>query len=144
MHILLPTDGSDAALNALKHAADLASRMSQPCQLTLLVVHDDSGLRLVKNFVGKTEVNSYLQEMADKELSRSLKWAEKAGITPKTIFKTGHVSETILSVIEKLHPDLVVMGSKGRSGLADMLIGSVAQRVSAKSPVPVMLVPESV
>ena len=141
MHFLLPSDGSDAALKAFQHAVALAGKLNEPSQFTLLVVHDDSGLRMVKGFVGKGEVNAYLKEMADKELAKSLKWAAKAGVTPKTLFKTGHVGETILAVIDKQKPDLVVMGNKGRSGLADILIGSVAQRVSSKSTVPVLLVP---
>jgi len=52
----------------------------------------------------------------------------------------GHVSDTILAYINKSKPDMVVMGSKGRSGLMDVLLGSVAQRVASKSTVPVLLV----
>lgn len=143
MHFLLPTDGSDAALNAFMQAHALSDQLQQPAQFTLLVVHDDAGLRMVKQFVGKGEVKAWLEEQAMKELGKTLKWAEKAGLKPKVLFRTGHVSETILATIDKLKPDMVVMGNKGRGGLADALVGSVAQRVSAKSPVPVLLVPDS-
>lgn len=140
MHFFLPTDGSDAAFDAFKHAVDLASRLKEPSQFTLLVVHDDVGLRMVKGFVGKSEVKAWLQEQAQREMERSLKWAAKAGVSVKTLFKTGHVAQTILDTIDKVKPDLVVMGAKGRSGLVDILIGSVAHRVTAASSVPVLLV----
>jgi nucleotide-binding universal stress UspA family protein len=78
--------------------------------------------------------------MADTEFAKSLKWAQKEGVDVKAVFKTGHVAETILATIDKLSPDMVVMGAKGRSGLVDVLMGSVAQRVAAKSTVPVLLV----
>ena len=70
---------------------------------------------LVKGMVGKEAVKSYLQDIAEREMSRSVKFAEKAGVPVKTLFKTGHVSQTILATIEKLKPDMVVMGAKGRS-----------------------------
>lgn len=140
MHFLLPTDGSDAAFDAFQKAADLAAKLSEPSQFTLLVVHDDTGFRLVKQFVGKGEVKAWLQEQADKEMARTLKWAEKQGISVKPLFKTGHVAQTILDTIDKVKPDMVVMGAKGRSGLVDVLLGSVAQRVTEASPVPVLLV----
>ena len=140
MHFLLPTDGSDAAFDAFQKAVGLAARLSEPSQFTLLVVHDDAGLRLVKQFVGKGEVKAWLQEQADKEMARTLKWADKQGISVKPLFKTGHVAQTILDTIDKVKPDMVVMGAKGRSGLVDVLLGSVAQRVTEASPVPVLLV----
>jgi nucleotide-binding universal stress UspA family protein len=140
MHFLLPTDGSDAALDAFKQAVALSRKMTESSRFTLLVVHDDAGLRLVKGFLPKGEVKAYLQEMADTEFAKSLKWAQKEGVDVKAVFKTGHVAETILATIDKLSPDMVVMGAKGRSGLVDVLMGSVAQRVAAKSTVPVLLV----
>ena len=140
MHFLLPTDGSEAAFDAFKHAVSLSQRLNEPSQFTLLVVHDDTGLRMVKGLVGKSEVKAYLQETAELEMARTLKWAAKAGVSVKPVFKTGHVSETILATIERMKPDMVVMGAKGRSSIADVLLGSVAQRVVAGSSAPVLLV----
>ena len=62
MHFLLPTDGSEAAFDAFKHAVSLSQRLNESSQFTLLVVHDDTGLRMVKGLVGKSEGKAYLQE----------------------------------------------------------------------------------
>ena len=62
------------------------------------------------------------------------------GIDAKTLSKVGHAGETISKTAETGKFDLVVMGSKGRSGLADLLLGSVAQRVMATCTKPVLLV----
>jgi len=63
----------------------------------------------------------------------------KAGVKHDNIIQTGHVAEVISNAANKKF-DMVVMGSKGRSGLVDMLVGSVAQRVMATCKKPVLLV----
>ena len=54
--------------------------------------------------------------------------------------KIGSVAELITETAANGKFDLIVMGSKGRTALKDLLMGSVAQRVSALSSVPVLLV----
>lgn len=54
--------------------------------------------------------------------------------------KRGHISEEIIALANKDKVDLIVMGAKGRSGFIDMLMGSVAQRVSSSAKQPVLLV----
>src|SRR5574337_621431 len=53
----------------------------------------------------------------------------------------GYPAETVLAEAERLGADLIVLGSHGHSALGEMLIGSVAHRVSAVATVPVLLVP---
>jgi nucleotide-binding universal stress UspA family protein len=102
-------------------------------------VHDDQGLRHAQQFVGKEGVADYLRELSDKELKSALAVLVKAGVKHDSIIQTGHVAEVISNAADKKF-DLVVMGSKGRGGLADMLLGSVAQRVMATCKKPVLLV----
>ena len=64
---------------------------------------------------------------------------KKSGIKYNTIMQTGPVASTISNVANKGY-DMVVMGTKGRTALADLLIGSVAQRVVATCKKPVVLV----
>ena len=63
----------------------------------------------------------------------------KAGVKHDSIIQTGHVAEVISNLADKKF-DLVVMGTKGRAGLVDLLVGSVAQRVLATCKKPVLLV----
>jgi len=139
MKILVAVDGSKPSLNAVKYAAKLSANLRSNDVITLITVHDDQGLRHAQKFVGKSQVQDYLRELSDKELKSSLALLVKAGIKHNTIIQTGHVAEVIVKAADKGF-DMVVMGAKGRSGIADFLIGSVAQRVLATSKKPVLLV----
>lgn len=139
MKILVPVDGSKSALNAVKYAAKLSSNMRSADSITLMTVHDDHGLRHAKQLVGNAVVEDYLREVSDKELKSALSVMKKSGIKYNTIMQTGPVAPTISNMANKAY-DMVVMGTKGRSALADLLIGSVAQRVLAACKKPVVLV----
>ena len=55
--------------------------------------------------------------------------------------RTGHVAQEIVQCAKAGKFDLIVLGSKGRSAIADLVLGSVAQRVLATSDTPVLLTP---
>jgi nucleotide-binding universal stress UspA family protein len=139
MKILVPVDGSKASLSAVKYAAKLSGNMRSADTITLITVHDDQGLRHAKQFVGKAEIADYLREISEKELKSSIAILKKAGIKYTSIIQTGPVSAAIANTANKGY-DMVIMGTKGRSALADLLIGSVAQRVIASCKKPVVLV----
>ena len=139
MKILVAVDGSKSSLNAVKYAVKLASNLRSEDRITLINVHDDQGLRHAQQFVGKEGIADYLRDVSDKELKPALAVLVKAGVKHDCIIQTGHVAEVISQVADKKF-DLVVMGAKGRSGLIDMLVGSVAQRVMATCKKPVLLV----
>ena len=139
MKILVAVDGSKASLHAVKYAAKLSANLLSDDLITLVTVHDDQGLRHAEQLVGAEAVQDYLRELSDKELKSALALLVKAGIQHNAIIQTGHVADTIASLANKGF-DMVVMGSKGRSGLADLLLGSVAQRVMATCNKPVLLV----
>jgi nucleotide-binding universal stress UspA family protein len=137
MKILVASDGSKNSLNAVKHAAKMAGKTDR---ITLISVHDDTALRHASQFVGKSEVEDYLRELSEKELKASRKALDAAGIKYDTAIVIGHISEEIVKFANAGKFDLIVLGSKGRSGLADLLLGSVAQRVLATAKQPVLLV----
>ena len=136
MKILVPTDGSACALRAVKYAASMRPKAS----VTLISVHDDTGLRHLKKFMPKDTVSDYLREKSDKELKSARVALDKAGVSHDIIIKTGHVAEEIAKAAKAGKYDLIVMGAKGRSILSDMLIGSVAQRVLEMTKVPLTFI----
>jgi nucleotide-binding universal stress UspA family protein len=139
MKILVAVDGSKSSLNAVKYAVKLASNFRTQDRITLINVHDDQGLRHAQQFVGKEGIVDYLRELSEKELKSALAVLVKAGVKHDSIIHTGHVAQVISDVADKKF-DMVVMGTKGRSGLIDMLVGSVAQRVLSTCKKPVLLV----
>jgi nucleotide-binding universal stress UspA family protein len=140
MKILLPIDGSKSSLNAAKYVAQMVSNMRTKCSVTLISVHDDFGLSHVKQFVSKSVVDDYLREISEKELKAAQKVLDTAGVKHSMIIRRGHVAKEILATANKEKFDLIVMGAKGRSGVLDLLIGSVAQRVVSTAKQAVLLV----
>lgn len=140
MKILLPIDGSKSSLNAAKYVAQMVSNMRNKCSVTLISVHDDFGLSHVKQFVSKSVVDDYLREISEKELKAAQKVLDTAGVKHSMIIKRGHVAKEILATANKEKFDLIVMGAKGRSGVLDLLIGSVAQRVVSTAKQAVLLI----
>ncbi len=141
MKVLVATDGSKAALHAVKYAINLLGKLSSPSNsVTLVSVHDDVELRHAKRFVGNDVVADYLRELSEKELKPARKLLDAAGVRHDMVIKTGHISQEIVDFARSSKFDLIVLGAKGRSAIADILLGSVAQRVLATATCPVLLV----
>lgn len=147
MKILIPTDGSKSSLNAVKYAAKLASSLRTKNTITLINVHDEAGLLYADQFAGVPnvtlnleEMHDYLLEMSRKELKSAQKILDKANVKHDMIIGIGRVSDEIIEVANKDKYDLIIMGSKGRSAFADLLVGSVAQRLLHSAKQPVLLV----
>lgn len=140
MKLLVAIDGSKNSLRAMKYATKLVARMSEPSQLVLVNAHDDIALRGASQFVGKDAVKSYLDDLAQGELKEAVAAAQKAKVAFEVRTARGPVAQAIVKVAIDDDVDMIVLGSKGRTALKDLLIGSVAQRVIAIAEVPVMLV----
>ena len=141
MKILVATDGSKRALHAVAYAAKLVRLLrSATSPITLISVHDDIGLRSAKSFVGSAKVADYLRELSEKELKPARKLLDAAGVKHNMVIRTRRVAQEIVACADEGKFDLIVMGAKGRSAIADLLLGSVAQRVLATAKQPVVLV----
>ena len=140
--ILLATDGSAAS----EHAATLAVSMAREygASLTALYVVDPYP------FLGVGEVNpmgfdAYMaaaREQAPVAHAQVAKIATEGGapvsVTARLV-EDAAVMEGILDTIKQDGCDLVVVGSHGRTGLSRLMLGSVASKVVAQSPVPVLV-----
>jgi nucleotide-binding universal stress UspA family protein len=140
MKILLPVDGSKSALNAAKYVAKLTKQLSSKCTVTLISVHDDIGLGHVKQFVANSVIDDYLREVSEKELKGTQKVLDTAGVKHSMVIKRGNIANEIIALANKEKFDLIVMGSKGRSGIVDAIMGSVAQRVGNSAKQAVLLI----
>lgn len=141
MKILVATDGSKNSLRAIRHLVRLAPQFKDPLNVTLVSVHDDVALRHAERFVGRAAVNDYLRELSEKDLADARRALDKAQIHHDMVIRTGHVATEIVAVGAAGKFDLIVLGSKGRSAIQDLLVGSVAKRVMELSKIPLLLVP---
>jgi len=141
MKILVATDGSKAALHAVKYAIKLLKSMSSGSNsITLISVHDDAGLQHAKAFVGSAAVADYLRALSEKEMKPARKLLDAAGIKHDMDVRTGHVAQEIVDCAKAGKYELIALGAKGRSAIADLLLGSVARRVLTTAEMPVVLV----
>jgi nucleotide-binding universal stress UspA family protein len=143
--ILVALDGSDTSLHALQQAIELARNLSA----TLRIVHvvDMNWLPLGPELAIDIEAISAVRRSAgEKILAVARETAQKAGLEAESTLMetetpTQHVAETIAKEASRWPADVVVLGTHGRRGFERMLLGSVAEGMARRSPVPVLLIP---
>ena len=138
-HILVPTDFSDDAAEALSVAVALASKFD--ARITL--VHVVTPLALMYEDVPSTDFVTSIEESARASLAKELELLRVNWPSSDSLFLRGAVAPEIVRAIESESADLVVMGKHGRGVLNRMLVGSVTERVVRLSPVPVLAVKKS-
>ena len=89
---------------------------------------------------GKDAVADYLRDLSEKEMKPARKLLDSAGVKHDMEVRTGHVAHEIVRCAKAGKFDLIALGAKGRNAIADLLLGSVAQRVLAVAETPVVLV----
>ena len=131
--ILVPTDFSEPSDAALQYATDLARTLG--ARLYLLHVPGKTGENLEVNFpVGRFETAA--RERLDTLLSQS----DIERLRPEYAVHIGTPAEEIVRYADARAIDLIIMGTHGRSGVAHLLLGSVAEQVVRAAPCPVLLV----
>lgn len=137
--ILFPTDGSETRGRALEHALDLA--LQYDAALHVLYVIDKAV------FAGDIETGPILEQfeaIGHGVLEEVSAEAATAGVEPVvTHLGRGNPHERILEYADDQQIDVIVMGTRGRTGLNRYLIGSVTEKVVRLSEVPVLTVQKS-
>ena len=136
--ILVAVDGSDTADRAVGHAADLISA-GLAAELHLINVQPNLG-GAISSFVSREQIASHHREEGEKGLASAIAITKKAGIAAKVHIGVGRQGEIVSDFVRKLDAGLVVIGTRGHTGLAGVLLGSVAQDIIAHVKVPVTLV----
>ena len=137
--ILVPTDGSDHALAAAKHALELATTYDAELYALYVVDTGTSWLRLSRTDIQET-LRGLAEDAGGQALSPIEALAENTPVTVVKELREGTPHEVIVAAVTDEDVDLVVMGTHGRDGIRHRLLGSVAERVVRGSDVPVMTV----
>lgn len=136
--ILVAVDGSETSDRAVGHAIDLISA-GLAAELHLLNVQPNLG-GAIASFVSREQIDAHHREEGQKGLASAVALAKKAGIDAKVHIGVGRQGEIVSDFVDKIGAGLVVLGTRGHTGLAGVLLGSVAQDVIAYVKVPVTLV----
>jgi len=137
-HVLVPLDDSEQAWSALEHAMETFPE----ARITVLTVIDPTaGFSSGVGAPASAEVwYDSARERAEGRLEEARDRADDAGIEIETAIEAGRPARCVVDYAEEHDVDGVVMGSHGRDGVVRVLLGSVAETVVRRSPVPVTVV----
>jgi nucleotide-binding universal stress UspA family protein len=140
--IVVGTDGSDTAREAVRQASDLAklagatlsivSAYAAPSKRRSESEQREAPADVAYELGPREDINLILDSAAAE--------AKKEGIEAQTHPVEGDPAEAILSVAEQTKADLIVVGNKGMAGARRFLLGSVPNKVSHHAPCSVMII----
>jgi nucleotide-binding universal stress UspA family protein len=140
--MVVGTDGSDTAKEAVRQATDLARQLGAKVHLVSAYEPVPEG-RLREE---RTQVPDDMQWMVNPRedvsvtLADAAKDLEELGVEVVTHAREGDPADAILDVAEEQGADLIVVGNKGMTGAKRFLLGSVPNKVSHHAPCSVMII----
>ena len=148
MKLLVCVDGSKVTEKVLEKTAELVSG----CRIdSITLIHvfdkvtfpvlDDGSVQYNEEILDSyKQMNEELLKERNHILEESAKKLRKTGVEPELFLKEGHPARTIISVAEEGSYDLIIIGSRGVSGLKKSLLGSISNAVIQETNVSVMVV----
>ena len=134
--ILLPNDGSEASARALEQVLQRGTAGLELHLLNVQLPVDGN----VRTFVNADELNAYHLAEGLSELAAARTRLDAAGVSYQQHVLVGHPADMIRRFAAENGFDEIVMGSHGRTGLLQLLMGSVATEVSEQAGTKVTLV----
>jgi nucleotide-binding universal stress UspA family protein len=146
--IVVGTDGSDTASQAVEHAVELAR---STCA-TLHIVNAHQTVSMGRAAMGAemgaptfdvVEVNKSIAHESESVCKHASHAAERAGVTTELHVVPGDAADAIIAVAQEVDADLIVIGNRGMSGLRRYVLGSVPNKVSHHAPCSLLIVATS-
>jgi len=146
--ILVAIDGSQPSIDAANYAIEIAKKNNNSQLIALTVLDISTPRRLSSSFI--TAPTYGLKEL-EEQRKQAEKWLESISKKVEEIEKNIHykaeiiegsisVEGTIVDYAENENIDLIVIGTRGRSGFKRMLLGSVASKVVTYATCPVLVI----
>jgi universal stress protein A len=132
LKVLVPVDFSEASRRALAWAFDYALRAPVELHLLHVIEEHERYRETVKATVN--EVEDELNRMVPDDEDR-----QRLGVIKQHVLR-GVPAPQILHIARNVAAEMIVMGSRGRSALAELLLGSVADKVIREAACPVVVV----
>jgi nucleotide-binding universal stress UspA family protein len=142
--ILVPTDFSDNALTAAEFAFDLAQRLKSTVILFHVLhipvsqIQEDAMVIIERQ--NEKRADSYNSLNAISEVLKK----RFPSVEVKTEVRSGFLADSVKEVVEDFSVELVVMGTKGASGIKELLVGSNTSHVLDEVSVPVFAIPNEI
>jgi nucleotide-binding universal stress UspA family protein len=130
--ILVAVDFSPGSQQALALAEEVARRFAAE----VAVLHVDEALSVIPG----SDLAETRRVAAERALEDATAELRRKDIRARPILRSGLAAIEIVEAANAEHADLLVLGTHGRTGLAHVLLGSVAERVVRTAPCPVLTV----
>jgi nucleotide-binding universal stress UspA family protein len=134
--VLLATDLTQASSAATEQAIDLSIQLGARLLIVNVMDPGRGGLLRHREPIRPVEERRDRAEVAQEIAER----ARTSGAEATFLVWEGDVGDGILAAAEAEHADLIVVGSRGRSGVERSLLGSVSDRIVRRAPCPVLVV----
>jgi nucleotide-binding universal stress UspA family protein len=140
--IMVAVDFSEHSMASVRHGARLAKALG--AELLLVNVINQRDVDMLKEVATRAPEFPFKEHLEGIEQEREARFRlillqpECAGIKIKTVVRIGIPFEELLQTIASQRVDLLVMGAKGRSNLVGVVVGSCAQKLFRRCPVPVL------
>lgn len=139
MKILLPVDGSELSLAAVRFALDLAKKGLQ-VQAVLANVQEASNLYELLVAHDPEVLDRVAAEAGLHTLQTARELLDTQGLAYEMEVARGDPAHTLVAIAERFGCDMIVMGARGNSALRSAMLGSVSNEVLHASAVPVLIV----
>jgi nucleotide-binding universal stress UspA family protein len=139
--VLYATDFSEASRRAFAAAVSIAKSLD--ARLTILYVLPPVLLTLPEQYLDAVtldQLDKQARRWSAQELDKLNGRAKRAGVRVTSLLRDGDASDQIVRACRSTKADLMVVGTHGRRGLPKFFLGSVAERVVAMAPCPVVTV----
>ncbi|HJH32772.1 MAG TPA: universal stress protein [Methanosarcinaceae archaeon] len=136
--ILIATDGSEPNKKAVLYGIELA-RLSD-AKLYIVYVVDTAAFASIPMDSGWEIMYELLQKEGTEAIQQIVDDAKVSGIGVESSLLEGHPSQEIIEFTQDNDIDLIVLGTLGKSGLNRFLLGSVAEKITRNSRIPVLVV----
>ena len=139
--ILCASDFSKTSGRALALAIDVAK--ANHARLMILYAYVPIVPLVPEQYIESstwTRVDTETRRWIERQLAKLAARARKAGVRASAMIVTGDPAQGIVRLARSKRVDLIVVGTHGRRGLSKFLLGSVAERVLATAPCPVLAV----
>ncbi len=143
--IMAAVDLSNYSAASVRYSVELAEKLD--AELLLINVINQRDLDMVQRTMLGYEAFSFPNYLSEQEQDRETKMKDLfMAVSPgrvrcRYIVKNGIPYLELLAAIEEEKPNLIVVGIKGRSNLADVVVGSTARKMYRRSPVPLLTIP---
>jgi nucleotide-binding universal stress UspA family protein len=140
--IVVGTDGSGTATQAVREAVDMAKATGSTLELVSAYAPVSEARLAAERRQAPEDVQWAINPKQEVEasLSDAAEIARAAGVEVNTHARQGDPADAILDVAEELNAGLVIVGNKGMTGAKRFLLGSVPDKISHHAPCSVLIV----